>query len=72
MYFLSISYYILSLYSILLVPIFYNIPILIEDSIDYKDNNTEFKKDINTINSNNNRNTSENTASLAFLPRLPY
>ena len=51
---------------------FYNIPTLIEDSIDYKDNNTEFEEDINTINSNNNRNTSENTASLAFLPRLPY
>lgn len=51
---------------------FYNIPTLIEDSIDYKDNNTEFEKNINTANSNDNRNTSEGTASLVSLPGLPY
>lgn len=51
---------------------FYNIPILIKDSIDYKDNNIEFKENINTINSDNNRNTNKDTTSLASLPRLPY
>ena len=51
---------------------FYNIPTLIEDNIDYKDNNTEFKKNINIVNSNNNRNTSKGNTSLASLPRLSY
>ena len=49
---------------------FYNIPTLIEDSIDYEDDDTKFEKDINTANSDDNRNTSEGTAS-AFLPGLP-
>ena len=50
---------------------FYNIPTLIEDSIDYEDNDTEFEEDINTTNGDNNRNTSESTTS-ASLPGLPY